>query len=236
MDPVRGEAHKENFFRVLRFGLCCTTTFSGFDAPREAMRLMVLALQSICPEKAPISVSFRAACDIERPALHVLQQLSFREKDASCVFKDLRARLGPEACKYLAKLRPPKDAGVRVRREAFCRMEKYLAAHSSQLFSVDARAPCVVHGQQCLCRTRPQGPMPLTLNIAGSICQGWSMAGKRAGFGHDSEELHAIWRQERVEEAKLGLEHGFSTNAPSGTLTKRSSGNRLQTPTGARPS
>ena len=88
-------------------------------------------------------------------------------------------------------------------------MEKYLAAHSSQLFSVDARAPCVVHGQQCLCRTRPQGPMPLTLNIAGSICQGWSMAGKRAGFGHDSEELHAIWRQERVEEAKLGLEHGF---------------------------
>ena len=51
MDPVRGEAHKENFFRVLRFGLCCTTTFSGFDAPREAMRLMVLALQSICPEK-----------------------------------------------------------------------------------------------------------------------------------------------------------------------------------------
>ena len=162
-DPLRGAFHQRNFFRVMRFGVFGSTTFSGYDAPREAMRLMVSAVQKFTQQKDPIPVAFCKSCDIERSCLDLLVKFSQRLNGGqSCVFKDILSRV-PEA--HLAKLHdlvPPSNASKKQKEVAYTKLQSYMAEHSADIFSMASTSPCQVHVdgdggcKSCRVRLSPQ--------------------------------------------------------------------------------
>ena len=213
-DPLRGETHRLNFKRCLRHGLHATTCFSGYDAPQECMRLVSVALGHLYGPESRISFVFSKACDFEEPPLRVLKETSAGK---TCVFKDLRARVPAAHLEAMEKMVPRECSSLRDRQAAFLRIERYVLAHSSEIFNLHSKAPCVVHGGLCSCQlSRAEqraalgsGGFPLSINIAGSICRGWSTVGKRAGHGHESDDLHTLWREERASASRLDIEDAF---------------------------
>ena len=54
---------------------------------------------------------------------------------------------------------------------------------------------------------------PVKIHVAGTVCKGWSAAGSKEQFSHESERPHAVWVTERKAWAEQFLEDVFSKSA-----------------------
>ena len=99
---------------------------------------------------------------------------------------------------------------------AYVNIAKTLMDNRKWLFGPTAVSSCMVHDRQCLIVPRQMRlasgsclAAPLSLNVAGTICVGWSSAGSRLGFAHPSELPHAVWLAQRLAREEDATEDMF---------------------------
>lgn len=201
-----------------------TSDYSGFDCPREAMRVGTLALQEHFKWKV-LAPRFLRSCDVDSFCQKVLKEYS--KTDGGCVFADINDRLPVYARNAIDGMEPEKLNNNKDHHRLHRQQQHvWIVAHKEHLFSADSTSRCLVHNDQC--PTLPQVPVDssdggegdsgdsseshkskLRLNIAGTCCQGWSLEGKQWKDAHSSERPHSIWQCEREQAEALSLEDGF---------------------------
>lgn len=221
---IKDPSRKERFFNICKQGFNVGTSYSGLDAPREALTQICHYLQAeygVWPR-----LSFSHACDIAPVPQYVLVELARREDlSASCVFGDLESRLSLEARAKLDELNPEKNASPEAKAQSYQSMWKYLRDNRSALYNAWTTSHCLVHKRECRIMgdsSTPEDsqdtialspsaglPKPLQMHVAGTVCKGWSLAGGRAMFSHESERTHAVWLAERLSMAEQNLEDLF---------------------------
>ena len=209
----------------LEHGLRMTSDYAGMDCAAEALTQLEQAMEEVLlrPAGEPKSAFiFNYACDIARLPQGVLKKQQ-KLRGRGCIFKDILDRLPAAMQKSLQELDPPEDASPEESQQAYEAMFLLLLRNRSWVYSQSATSECLVHGRQCT--ILPQrgtgnaspGCGPVTLNVAGTICKGWSAVGGQGRFSHGSEKPHAVWLCERIARAQEGSEDMFSRNAPSST-------------------
>ena len=229
-EVMTDESRRQRLLWLFRMGLSVTTAYSGMDAPREALTQLAEAMRvkfDFWPQ-----IEYVHSCDIAELPQKVLLWLA-KEKDfgISCVFSDLEDRLPEDAKSFLQSTEPESTCDKAEKAEAYKKMWEYLRDNRHACFHQLSTSQCLVHQRQCRVlgpsaeadsqetpsfspgqsqSLVPQGPWkPFKLNIAGTVCKGWSMAGGRAMFSHPSERPHAIWLAERLARVGNGAEDGF---------------------------
>ena len=231
-EVVADEDRKRRLFQVFRQGLSVTSAYSGMDAPRECLTQVAEAMR-IGYEFWP-HIEFLHSCDIAELPQKVLLWLAMNVDSAqSCVFADLEDRLPEDARDHLQNLAPPESADKETKAAAYLEMWAYLHDNRQACFHQFGTSFCLVHQRQCRVlgpATVPEaesqeldpissspggglvssGPWnPFKLNLAGTVCKGWSYAGGRLQFSHSSERPHAIWSAERKARAEQNAEDAF---------------------------
>ena len=219
-DPDR----KVRLFDVMRKGLAVTTAYSGLDAPREVLAQLSHELSvkySVWPQ-----IDFVHSCDIAPGPQAVLVQLAQQlDLNASCVFADLEDRLPSDTKHFLDYLFPGCKASPSEKAKAYEDMREHLHSNRQTVFNPFATSACLVHRSQCRVvgdhvsldpdsqDTLELSPgvrrKPLKVHFAGTVCKGWSFAGGREQFSHESERTHAVWVSERKARAEQCLEDIF---------------------------
>ena len=228
---ARDEEMKQRLIKVMRKGIRMQTAFSGMDAPREAMRQIAQGMR--CAFDFRPQIEYTHSCDNAELPQKVLTWLA-KEEDAgqSCVFSDLEDRLPDDAKFALQNLAPDPDSNKLEKAAAYTRIWEYLHDNRQACFNQFSTCFCLVHQKHCRINpgaiqdpdsqsqdpfqsspgttTVPTGPwQPFNLNVAGTVCKGWSFAGSKAQFSHPSERPHAVWLAERKARAEQLLEDAF---------------------------
>lgn len=192
-----------------------TSDYSGFDCPREAVRLGHLAVSreiGACP-----TPKYVRACDVGGLQQKILCEYANKfDAGESCVFQDINARLPEEARRVLDELEPSAGASFAECIKARQAQHTFLVDNKQRLFHESSESWCLVHKKMCLTLPRiapalsdDPSEQVFRVNVAGTCCQAWSMEGKRAKHGHPSERPHSIWQLEREMACRLGLEDAF---------------------------
>ena len=92
------------FQSMLSCGLWYVSDYSGYDSPREAMRILWEALER-CGHPVKCAPQCLRACDIGSVQQEVLGKISTSlDGGASCVFHDISDRLSPDARAVMQKM------------------------------------------------------------------------------------------------------------------------------------
>ena len=133
----------------LKQGLLISTDFSGYDAPRECLRVMLGALSDAAQVELPAAFVARS-CDYGNPQKRCLMlQSDMYDGGAGCVFSDLHDRLSEEHRSWIAAAGPLKGMKPEEARDANLTVENFLEQHKDLLFSLASRSYCVQHNQTC---------------------------------------------------------------------------------------
>lgn len=199
-----------------------TSDYSGFDCPREALRVGHIALRQHLQLDAMPAPRFLRSCDIDKlPQAALLHYAHVCDAGMSCLFADINDRLSDSARAALDMMEPARMADKSQSLQARQDQLNWLQAHLEEEFGPRATSYCLVHEQQCeaLPNVAPQAVDPLScgvgqmtalrVNIAGTCCQGWSSQGLQWRGAHPSERAHSVWLCERLAAAKNGLEDLF---------------------------
>ena len=157
---------------VLHRGLVIRSDYSGYDGPREAMRLGVTAAGRLMNWKFQTwPLKFQHACDSAAVPLDLLCEMATWDSEAdgdggSCVFEDLWHRIPPWAAQWLEAAMPDKEATRDDKRRAHADIAKYLKDHRAILFTPDSKSPCRVHRRNCLVHG---GALPATKRSGSSL-------------------------------------------------------------------
>ena len=231
-EVVADEERKRRLHQVFRQGLSVTSAYSGMDAPRECLTQVAEAMRIFC-EFWP-RIEYVHSCDIAELPQKVLRWIAENvDGGQSCVFSDLEDRLPEDAREHLQALAPAENADKETKAAAYLQMWDYLRDHRHACFHQFGTSFCLVHQRQCRVlgpATVPEaesqeldplsnspgaglvssGPWnPFKLNLAGTVCKGWSYAGGRLQFAHASERPHAVWLAERKARAEQNAEDAF---------------------------
>ena len=89
-----------------------------------------------------------------------------------------------------------------------CQSESSLSTRHvrRKLFASESELDCPVSRSIAEEETARSSSNFVRVNMAGTVCTGWSAAGKGLHFADPSERPHAIWASERVARAEQGLE------------------------------
>ena len=217
-DPGR----KTRLFDVMNRGMTVHTAYSGLDAPREVLSQVTNELQRSF--NLWTQVDFIHACDNASGPQAVWVSLAKQlDLSCSCVFSDIEDRLPLETVAELNALNPEKDMSYEAKAAAYKQMWQHLDDNRKTVFNPFATSQCLVHMRQCRIvgdrvsfdpdsqDTQEMSPglaghRPLKVHFAGTVCKGWSCAGSRAQFSHESERTHSVWLAERKARAEQGLE------------------------------
>ena len=136
---------KENLSR----GLLVGTDFSGYDAPRECMRVMMSALTSVL--KVPLAAAkVVRSCDWSKPQQQCLMLQSENMDDgAACVFQNVLDRLPEEHRAWVREAGPDKTMEVTEAKQANENVELFLEQSWSAMFSPGSKSYCCQHNQCC---------------------------------------------------------------------------------------
>lgn len=214
-------------------GMCVYTDYSGFECPREALRLGLAGLEKLHNLSfGDRPIHFARSCDNAVLPSGVLQHIATtQDRGESCVFFDILDRL-PEPARLPIEASLPEDsASATDKKEAFMEVKAYLAEHSAWCFHPLATSRCVVHQRQCSTHPvatklygngadkypealPPPTPSqvagrPLCVNVAGVSCLPWTAEGSGDGDQSSCEIPHQTWLLERREKAKQLLEDIF---------------------------
>lgn len=137
-----------NLARTLMF----STEYSGFDCPREALRLGVEGLRCLHSwtfEPHPLRAMH--ACDVAPTPQNILMEISEKfDGSSSCVFMDLLDRLPSAARDWIDAASPPVNASRAEKTEAHDLISKWVIENRAWLFTCDTRSRCLVHHADCL--------------------------------------------------------------------------------------
>lgn len=203
---------------LLDHGLRLTTEYSGMDCPVEALVQLEKAMHKILgrPMDDPRSrFTFQSACDNDELAQSVFLDLIQRRGGQSCLFGDISDRLPWQFRKGLLAKEQKEDASMNEAKAAYANIAETLMDNRKWLFGPQAESGCLVHERQFLVPRQMRLASgsclaaPLSLNVAGTICVGWSAAGGRAGFSHPSELPHAVWLAQRIAREEDATEDMF---------------------------
>ena len=133
----------------LQQGLLVTTDFSGYDAPRECLRVMLGALSTASGTQLPDAHVLRS-CDFGVPQRKCLMaQSDMYDGGSSCVFCDLHDRLSEEHRNWISAASPTKGMLPQEAREANRNVANFLEQQRNTLFSLGSRSYCAQHNQMC---------------------------------------------------------------------------------------
>jgi hypothetical protein len=142
-----GKGH--NFAQHLRRGLLVGTDFSGYDSPREGLRVLLLAAAS----KFHIDTSgvrFVRSFDngaMQRTCLE-FQSDSF-DNGAACVFGDIKTRLTPQGMDWVNSAMPSKQTPLSQALIANEAIQHFLQDNRNTVFKKDTVAFCYKHRMSC---------------------------------------------------------------------------------------
>jgi hypothetical protein len=220
-------------------GMCVYTDYSGFECPREALRLGLAGLEKLHNFSfGDRPIRFARSCDNAVLPSGVLQHLlqhvaTTQDRGESCVFFDILDRLPEPARQRIEASLPEVSASATDKKEAPMEVKAYLAEaeHSVWCFHPLATSRCVAHQRQCPTRPvatklycngadkypealPPPTPSqvagrPLCVNVAGVSCLPWTAGGSGDGDQSPCEIPHQTWLLERREKAKQLLEDIF---------------------------
>ena len=225
-DQVHGAKHRNNLLQACKRGLVGTSHFSGYDTPRECLRLGSTGLEAIVSLALP--VAWASCCDKDRGCRVLLERMS-AEVDASesCVFCNIEDRLPTQAKEALDKCESKTNgknskselaAAIDARRQ----QREYVFNNLASTFPDSAMSFCTVHNQRC--STLPSrdkakeflpkkcaaevgadadGPGPMIVNFAGTPCVAYSPAGNQLREADATERIHAVWAGERKAASML---------------------------------
>ena len=96
--------------RLLRHGAIGVSDYSGLDAPKEAMRAVLPAIESITGVPKRPEIRWVRSCDWAALPQRVLCMLSGLETHSeACVFMDLKNRMPPNAQDFCKAMAPSKN-------------------------------------------------------------------------------------------------------------------------------
>lgn len=194
---------------------------------------------------------------VARPQQDFLMRMSNRcDFGRACVFGCIEDRLSTTASRMLSAMEPEAMSSKSDREAAYECMHVWLFKNLDMAFPTGHEVPCRQHGA-CIANVgeeldrwltkrldtgrwsgdieSPDGPdgpdsmerRPLLVNMASTVCKGWSPANRnRDGGAHPSERSHAIWLAERAALAGRGQEdlyfHECSSHYPvQGAMRQR---------------
>ena len=228
-DSVHGREREENIRRI--GAVCAYSDYSGYDSPREALRLSTIALGKL---GIPFQYQWARSCDKAAGPRSALVALA-RQCDGSrsCVMTDINDRLPASILLELDKLEPnarpdrSDPASVKAAADARASQGKLLLERIDEAFPPGALSKCLVHKGNCPVRVTRGRAMELLgdemdkdkaqpndvvmMNISGNTCAGWTPAGQKLGSADPSEREHDIFVADRLASGLAGEEDIFVT-------------------------
>ena len=134
----------------LSSGVIYYSDFSGYDAPRECLRLLRNVLQRVVPEQEPFPLHCVRACDVGRVQQEVLVQQSENfDAGSSCVFQNLQDRLPSWVSEWIEAVAPAGTSSLEAAIKANKDILQFLLDKRSDVLDADSKCYCVVHDRPC---------------------------------------------------------------------------------------
>ena len=140
----------ENIGRLLESGGYATTDFSGYDTPKESLRMALPGLAAAMKRDAPFEVSFVRSSDWAKVPQSVLKQVSIDYEDGqACVFGNIDERLPTAARDFIAELGPKGSGSSSNARDSNAKILQFLMDNRGWAMKPDATCWCHVHQRHC---------------------------------------------------------------------------------------
>ena len=225
---------------VVKPGIMYYSDFSGYDAPRESLRVLCQYLQVHSDVlEQDVSVQCVRSCDCGRIQQDLLKQLStLLDHGESCVFGNLDHRLPDWVAEWITTVAPTLNTEAAAAGKMNSDIHDFLLQHRGAVLDADSRSFCAVHKKACpvypgcafsrldntsSLASSEDAPTawwekpsrfqqkPLTVSAAGLCCTDYSKLGKQKREAGPSERWHHIWHIDRVRAAELHAEDFFFT-------------------------
>lgn len=188
---------------LLQYGMVIHSDCSGKLTPEATLAIMQEAMAMRGAKVPQDTFAMWRASDCSPLCLSVMQK---SKQKAVQIFTGMLQKLPLQHQRAIKALRPQRDDNDEVRAEAYCKIDRYLQEHSSELFHRAARAAnCVLHpGKACQLSFQDppglsEGRRPLTLAIAGTPCRPVTeYSGKKSGCGPARSDMEAwhLWKND----------------------------------------
>ena len=198
----------------LQIGIDLSTDFSGYDTPPHILNVLVQALSCRGVDLGPSPIQVCRNGDLNQDCQTILTRLAAHRVEhglqpmLSCVFRDLNECLDKDTLNLLDSMEPTSQDAPEIAAAKHNAIMQLLLTRKTELFSKTAQAHCVCHGKKCSVRPEalrthindrgvPGSDRRIQMNVAGTICKGWSTQGKMRGLADKSMRPHNIWLAER---------------------------------------
>jgi hypothetical protein len=228
----------------LDIGLMVATDYSGLDTPLHVLDLLVQAARMRGMELAPNRVVQWRSSDINKTCQSLLAWLSQHRVDVElqeavpCVFGDINERVQNTIAARLDEMEPDMAMEKSSAATGYDLMLQHLMDNLGEAFPDNATAPCIVHHDRCCVRPvdlgknsdargSPGEGRRIHINVAGTICKGWSCQGKMKAHGDKSMRPHNIWLAERRAVSEDVIFHECTPRYDAKLLTHNLPGHRV---------
>ena len=134
---------------IMRHGVIATTDYSGYDSPRECMRILTPSIFAAMQKPVP-QISFLRSCDWGRLQQKVLLHQSVVWDEGSvCLFDNIADRLSSPGVNFIADRPVQKNMPMATRADRNKEILSALLDCRHSWNPVDAVCPCLVHKKLC---------------------------------------------------------------------------------------
>ncbi|CAE7776435.1 unnamed protein product [Symbiodinium sp. CCMP2592] len=134
----------------LSSGVIYYSDFSGYDAPRECLRVLRDVLQRMQPDQEPFPFHCVRACDVGRVQQDVLlQQSESLDANSSCVFANLQDRLPLWAAEWIHAVVPAGTSSLEAAAKANKDILEFLLENRCSILDATTKCHCLVHDRPC---------------------------------------------------------------------------------------
>jgi len=113
------------------------------------------------------------------------------------IFGDVLGRLPPPYRRQLDARRPLTTDSLEVKKRCYAQTDEFLEKERAKAFKLPLASQCLLHCGLCPVRFQdpplPPSQRPLTINVSGPTCLGWTPYGQQHGTGHPSMEPWLVW-------------------------------------------
>ena len=137
--------------RLLQHGALVYSDYSGYDSPRECLRV---AMPTLCSEMQsdPVDILFTRSCDWGKDQQQVLKHVSTSMDDGrSCVFRDINDRLHNDVKAWIDEAAPSTDSKLTKSDaiKANQTIQEFLEKNRSWALLLNCTSWCSVHHRPC---------------------------------------------------------------------------------------
>jgi hypothetical protein len=182
VEQLRSGHGWDRLTNLLKAGGLFTSSYSGWDAPREGWRVFEERLNSIRGDlglRPSAKTMWVSSCDVGQLQRDVLMKMSSLEGHRPCVFVDILNMIDPTADRFIRSLLPNPADSAKDKLDAHDQMHQFLRKNSKWAFGPHVTGWCCVHEQDC-----PVWPLPV-----------WRAAKQHASIVSDGPE----WKKQRLD-------------------------------------